>query len=104
MEGYEAAIDAGQIPIAKGVTIDDEDFVRKAIIMALICDFRLDYQSIRQRFGVEVPSTRTPPELGATRGHGGRRFARRSNDEWHRGDGPAVDCLFATFAWCSTAT
>lgn len=56
MDAYEAAIDNGEVPIFKGVVIEDEDLVRKAIIMDLICQFRLDYDSIRQRLGVDIPS------------------------------------------------
>lgn len=55
MTDYEAAIDAGRLPVIKGVEIDAEDRLRKAVIMDLICTFRLDYDSIRARFGVDVP-------------------------------------------------
>lgn len=55
MDAYEASIDAGRMPVERGVWIDEDDRLRKAIIMALICQFELNFQSIAEEFGVSVP-------------------------------------------------
>ncbi len=55
MTAYEAAIDRGELPIERGVRIDEDDRVRKAIIMALICQFELDFAGIEAQFGISVP-------------------------------------------------
>lgn len=54
MNEYEAMIDNGKLPIQKGVAIDDDDAVRREIIMALICQFRLSFADIAARFNVDV--------------------------------------------------
>lgn len=53
MEDYEAALDAGRLPVAKGIEIDDDDLIRKAVIMALICHFKLSFAEIESRFGID---------------------------------------------------
>ncbi|MCB1645502.1 MAG: oxygen-independent coproporphyrinogen III oxidase [Pseudomonadales bacterium] len=53
LEEYEAAIDAGQIPVQKGVEIDADDLIRKAVIMDLICQFRLRFNDIESAFGID---------------------------------------------------
>ncbi len=54
MADYERAIDEHRLPIERGVAIDEDDRIRKAIIMALICQFELDYADINRRFGVDM--------------------------------------------------
>ena len=52
LEEYEEHIRNGQIPIERGISIDDDDLIRKAVIMALICQFRLSFNEIEQRFDI----------------------------------------------------
>lgn len=54
LPAYEALIDGGHLPTVKGVAIDREDEIRRAIIMGLICQFRLDFGDIHERFRVDV--------------------------------------------------
>lgn len=53
MEEYEAALDRGRLPIVKGIGIDADDLVRKAVIMALICQFTLSFETIEREFGID---------------------------------------------------
>lgn len=46
LSSWEAAIDAGQVAITKGVDLTRDDRIRRWVISQLICQFRLD----RQRF------------------------------------------------------
>jgi oxygen-independent coproporphyrinogen III oxidase len=52
MDEYESLIDVGRIPIKKVIHVDDDDIIRRTVIMALICQFRLEYAEIDKRFGI----------------------------------------------------
>ncbi|WP_051230287.1 oxygen-independent coproporphyrinogen III oxidase [Haliea salexigens] len=49
---YTRAIEAGQLPLAKRITLTDDDLLRKAVINELICNFALDYAVIEEQFGI----------------------------------------------------
>jgi oxygen-independent coproporphyrinogen-3 oxidase len=38
---YYATLDAGRLPVAKGVVLTEDDLVRRAVIQALACNFRV---------------------------------------------------------------
>ncbi|WP_037102741.1 oxygen-independent coproporphyrinogen III oxidase [Rhodanobacter sp. 115] len=48
--GYYAALDAGRIPVAKGLELDDDDVIRRAVIGELMCHGRLDKQAFGERY------------------------------------------------------
>jgi oxygen-independent coproporphyrinogen-3 oxidase len=52
MDAYEEALSRGVLPIERGVAIDEDDRIRKAVIMALICQFELEYADIEGRYGI----------------------------------------------------
>ena len=52
LEEYYAAIDAGQLPVAKGLTLNAEDLLRRYVIMQLACNLRLSYVDLYDRFHV----------------------------------------------------
>ncbi|RMF13543.1 MAG: oxygen-independent coproporphyrinogen III oxidase, partial [Gammaproteobacteria bacterium] len=52
MEGYEAAMDEGRTPIKRGVMLNDDDVLRRAVIMQLICNFRLEKARIESEFDI----------------------------------------------------
>jgi len=56
LDAYGAAIDAGHLPVEKGLEPDTEDRLRRAVIMQLICSFALDYATFARRFGVDFSS------------------------------------------------
>jgi oxygen-independent coproporphyrinogen-3 oxidase len=56
LRGYRAAVAAGRPPVERGVILTAEDCVRRAVIMDLMCRFRLDFSTIERDHGVDVPS------------------------------------------------
>ncbi|MEX2489608.1 MAG: oxygen-independent coproporphyrinogen III oxidase [Pseudomonadales bacterium] len=52
MDEYERRINSGQLPVEKGVVIDQDDLIRKAVIMALICHFEIEFADIEAEFGI----------------------------------------------------
>ena len=53
LAGYEAAIDAGRLPNAKGVFLSSEDRLRKAVIMSLMANFALDIKALESSFSID---------------------------------------------------
>ena len=49
---YLRAIDAGTMPVAKGLALSREDIWRRAVIERLMCDFAVDLEAIALRFGL----------------------------------------------------
>jgi len=49
---YLKAIDAGALPVAKGLELRAEDIWRRAVIERLMCDFAVDLEAIALRFGL----------------------------------------------------
>ena len=66
LDGYYAALDAGRLPVARGIELTSDDLVRRAVIQALTCHFRLSIESIelaylvdfRQYFAAELADLR----------------------------------------------
>lgn len=52
MDEYYECIDKGQLAIFRGVEIDDDDLIRREVIMQLICHFNLKFSDIEKRFGI----------------------------------------------------
>ncbi|MBF0264287.1 MAG: oxygen-independent coproporphyrinogen III oxidase [Gammaproteobacteria bacterium] len=52
MESYINAIDSKELAIARGVTIDHDDIIRREVIMQLICHFKLDFKKIESKFNI----------------------------------------------------
>jgi oxygen-independent coproporphyrinogen-3 oxidase len=53
---YYAALDAGQVPVARGYIVSDEDKLRRETIMRVMCDLSLDYSAMSQRLGMDFRS------------------------------------------------
>lgn len=51
---YIASLDRGELPIAKGVELDDEDVRRRKLIMEIMCRLKLDFAALSSEFGVDV--------------------------------------------------
>jgi len=66
LDHYYAALDAGRLPVARGVELSADDLVRRAVIQALMCHFRVSIESIelahlldfRQYFAAELADLR----------------------------------------------
>jgi oxygen-independent coproporphyrinogen-3 oxidase len=52
LDDYQEAVSAGRLPIFKGVDLDDDDILRRAVITQLICHFDLDFSKIEQQFKI----------------------------------------------------
>ncbi len=52
IDDYTASIQAGKLPIVRGLVLSDEDLLRKQIINQLICHFRLDIPLVEQQWGI----------------------------------------------------
>ncbi len=50
---YYAAIDAGHLPIARGLRLSRDDRIRRAVIQALMCHATLPYADIEARFDID---------------------------------------------------
>ncbi|MCC6211893.1 MAG: oxygen-independent coproporphyrinogen III oxidase [Burkholderiales bacterium] len=46
LAAYTAAIDGGRLPVWRGIELTVDDLVRRAVIQALICNFRLSLEAI----------------------------------------------------------
>jgi oxygen-independent coproporphyrinogen-3 oxidase len=53
LEQYYEAIDAGHLPIYRGLVLSDDDLLRQKVISELICHFELQFTSIEKDFGIE---------------------------------------------------
>jgi oxygen-independent coproporphyrinogen-3 oxidase len=47
-----AAIEAGQFPVERGYELGADDLIRRHVISALMCTFRVDAREVEQRFGI----------------------------------------------------
>ncbi|MCV3377661.1 oxygen-independent coproporphyrinogen III oxidase [Campylobacter sp. IFREMER_LSEM_CL2194] len=53
MSSYEKAIDEGRLPCEKGIMLDGDDELRKAIIMELMSNFALNIKNIESKFKID---------------------------------------------------
>lgn len=56
MDEYVARIDNGQLAVFRGVEIDDDDIIRRNVIMQLICNFKLDMKAFEQSNHIDFRS------------------------------------------------
>ncbi len=54
VQHYEALLDAGQLPVVRGLVASDDDRVRRSLIMALMCQGRIDFDDIEALHGVHI--------------------------------------------------
>jgi oxygen-independent coproporphyrinogen-3 oxidase len=52
IEEYSAALASNELPVWRGIALDADDRLRRAIIMQLICHFRLDPRPMEKDFGI----------------------------------------------------
>ncbi|WP_119307105.1 oxygen-independent coproporphyrinogen III oxidase [Cohaesibacter haloalkalitolerans] len=56
--GWERAVDAGQLPIARGLALDQDDRARAAIIMSLMTAYEANVAGIAEAYGVALEPLR----------------------------------------------
>ena len=64
---YADAVRQGRFPVQRGLAMTRDDVVRRSIIMALMCQGRVDFESIELAHLIDMPS-RFAPELERLRG------------------------------------
>jgi oxygen-independent coproporphyrinogen-3 oxidase len=50
---YHAALDKKILPTAKGYYLNEDDVLRRHVIMKLMCDFELDFASVEDEFNID---------------------------------------------------
>ncbi|CZE47398.1 oxygen-independent coproporphyrinogen III oxidase [Campylobacter geochelonis] len=53
MKPYEDAIDSGKLPYFRAIILNDEDRLRKDVIMSLMSNFYLDIKAVEAKFGID---------------------------------------------------
>ena len=56
LDDYYAALDDGRLPLARGIELGADDLVRRAVIQALACHFRVSIESIELAYLIDFPS------------------------------------------------
>ncbi len=52
LEEYYQALDLNQLPVWRGCHLDKDDFIRRAVIVQLICQFELNFEEFNQKFDI----------------------------------------------------
>jgi oxygen-independent coproporphyrinogen-3 oxidase len=70
LSAYATAIDAGHLPVERGYALDNDDRVRRFVIGEIMCNARLDFAAVEERFGGEFERDFAPAleALGAPGG------------------------------------
>lgn len=53
LDDYYKAIDNGQLPIMRGVTLNEDDQLRREVITELMCNFRLDKSKFELKYNIQ---------------------------------------------------
>lgn len=53
MDAYEEAIDRGILPVQRGLILNADDILRKAVIMEMMSNFKLNIKGIEAQFDIE---------------------------------------------------
>lgn len=53
LEAYYAALDAGHLPVMRGLTLDEDDVIRRYVIQQLACHFTLDFTQVERFFTLD---------------------------------------------------
>ena len=64
VQAYQDMLAAGKLPVTRGITLNDDDLVRRAIIMAFMCQGMVSIKAIEASHGIDFQTT-FAPELAA---------------------------------------
>jgi oxygen-independent coproporphyrinogen III oxidase len=53
LDGYYAALESGRLPVMRGIELTPDDLVRRALIQALTCHFRVSIESIELAYLID---------------------------------------------------
>ncbi|HSM92234.1 MAG TPA: oxygen-independent coproporphyrinogen III oxidase [Anaeromyxobacteraceae bacterium] len=54
LRDWEALVDAGTLPVTKGIAVTDDDVLRRFVINRVMCLLRLDLGEVGRKFGAEA--------------------------------------------------
>jgi oxygen-independent coproporphyrinogen III oxidase len=54
---YYAAIRCGRLPVTRGLALSNDDLLRRAVIMDLMCQGRLAFDALGNEFGIDARQT-----------------------------------------------
>jgi oxygen-independent coproporphyrinogen-3 oxidase len=46
-------LDEEILPVVKGYKLNDDDILRRYVIMKIMCDFEIDFASVEQKFNID---------------------------------------------------
>ncbi len=52
MKLYEKALDEGKLPVHRGIKLNRDDIIRKAVVMELMANFKLDIKRVEKEFDI----------------------------------------------------
>ena len=64
LDQYYAALDERRLPVLRGIALDADDLLRRAIIQTLMCEFRLEYADIERKHALRFADY-FAPEIAA---------------------------------------
>ncbi len=50
---YQAAVEAGELPILRGIALSNDDRIRRAVIHELMCNFAIDIPAVETAHGID---------------------------------------------------
>ncbi len=53
LEQYDQLIGRGSLPVFKGIDLDEDDKLRRAVIAQLICHFELEFNAVERQFNID---------------------------------------------------
>ncbi len=53
LDAYYEDIDAGRLPVFRGIELNRDDEIRRDVITRLICHFRLDFADVERHWGID---------------------------------------------------
>lgn len=56
VNAYYAHLDKGELPVEKGFALDNDDLLRRQIIMTLMCSAPVEYEAINRQYGIDFQS------------------------------------------------
>ncbi len=52
-DSYYAALDAGNLPVLRGIALDSDDILRRDLIQQLMCHFALDFKAVELQYPID---------------------------------------------------
>ncbi len=53
LDEYYGCLDAGRLPVERGVTLNEDDRLRREVIMALMCQGKINFSQVNERYGID---------------------------------------------------